>query len=185
MTEIAPDDLPAATLARYADDDAAQAAIDAVLAAARRWCGWHVSPVRTNEVLDLDGPGGHVLSLPTLNLISVSAVTELGVALDVSTLDRSRRKGTLTKRFGCWTCRDGQIVATVTHGYTEAEAADWRQAVIDVVGTRSLSQVTTRDSGDMKRKRIDDVEYEWFESLISTDHELAAKFSAFRILQSP
>ncbi len=185
MAEIAPDDLSAATRARYADDDAAQAAIDAVLAAARRWCGWHVSPVRTNEVLDLDGPGGHVLSLPTLNLISVSAVTQLGASLDVSNLDRSRRKGTLTNRFGCWTCRDGSISATITHGYTEAEAADWRQAVIDVVGTRSLSQVTTRDSGDMKRKRIDDVEYEWFESLVSTDHELAAKFSAFRILQSP
>lgn len=185
MAEIAPDDLPAVTRARYADDDAAQAAIDAVLAAARRWCGWHVSPVREDDELDLDGPGGHVLSLPTLNLISVSAVTELGVSLDVSALDKSRRKGTLAKRYGCWTRRDGAIIATVTHGYTEAEAADWRQAIIDVVGTRSLSQTTTRDSGDMKRKRIDDVEYEWFEALISTDQELAAKFSAFRILQSP
>lgn len=185
MAEIAPDDLPAVTRARYRDDDAAQAAIDAVLAAARRWCGWHVSPVSEDDELDLDGPGGHVLSLPTLNLISVSAVTELGVSLDVSTLDKSRRKGTLTKRYGCWTRRDGAIIATVTHGYSEAEAADWRQAIIDVVGTRSLSQNTTRDSGDMKRKRIDDVEYEWFETLVSTDHELAAKFSAFRILQSP
>lgn len=185
MAEIAPDDLPAATRARYVDDTAAQAAINAVLAAARRWCGWHVSPVRTNEVLDLDGPGGHVLSLPTMNLIAVSAVTQLGVSLDVSTLDKSRRKGTITNMFGCWSCRDGSITATITHGYTEAEAADWRQAIVDVVGTRSLAQITSRDSGDLKRKRIDDVEYEWFESLVSTDHELAAKFSAFRILQSP
>ncbi|WP_079625323.1 hypothetical protein [Mycobacteroides abscessus] len=185
MSEIGPDDLPAATRARFADDDAAQAAIDAVLASARRWCGWHVSPVQTDVEMDMDGPGGHVLSLPTLNLISVSEVTERGVPLDVSTLDKSRRKGTITKPFGCWTHRDGAIVATVTHGYTEAEAADWRQAIVDVVGTRSLAQITTRDSGDMKRKRIDDVEYEWFESLVSTDHELAAKFSAFRILQSP
>ena len=64
MPELAPSDLPAATLAKFADADAAQAAINAALVAARRFCGWHVSPVREDDELVLDGPGGSVLSLP-------------------------------------------------------------------------------------------------------------------------
>lgn len=186
MPELAPADLPAAVLARFsaADDYAeARAAIDTALVAARRYTGWHVSPVRTNDELDVDGPGGRVLSLPTLNLTGVASVTELGVAVDVSSLDRSRRKGTLTKRSGCWTGRDGAITAVVTHGFTEAEALDWRRAVLAVVDT--WSQVSTRDSGDMKRKKVNNVEYEWFEALVSTTSELEAAFSQFRILPSP
>lgn len=182
MPELAPDDLPASVRALFADDDEAQDAIDAVLASARRYCGWHVSPVKTDDVIDMDGPGGRVLSLPTLNLLSVSAVTELGIALDVTMLDKSRRKGTLTKPYGCWTGRDGAIVATVTHGLTEAEAKDWRRAVVQLVGRRAQS---SRDSGDLKRKKVDDVEYEWFEAVVSVDSELSAVFVPFRILPSP
>lgn len=184
MPEIGPDDLPAAVLARFGGDaEKAQAAIDAALVAARRYCGWHVSPVQSDVELDLDGPGGRVLSLPTLNLLSVASVTEHGDTVDVSGLDLSRRKGTLTKRFGCWSGRDGSITAVITHGFTEAEAADWRKAVIDLVDARS--EAATRDGGDQKRKKVDDVEYEWFETLLSTNEELAATFSQFRILPSP
>lgn len=185
MAELAPDDLPAAVRARFEDDAAAQAAIDSALAAARRYCGWHVSPVRTNEVLaEIDGPGGRVLSLPTLNLISVASITELGAALDVTKLDRSRRKGTLTKHFGWWTCRDGAITATITHGLTEAEAADWRAAIVAVVDERSDPNAL-REDGDMKVKKVDDVQYEWFSTLVSVDQELAGKLSQFRILPAP
>lgn len=183
MAEIAPGDLPAAVLARFDDNAAAQGAIDTVLAAARRYCGWHVSPVKADDVIDMDGPGGRVLSLPTLNLLAVASVTEHGVAVSPTQLDRSRRKGTLTKPFGCWTSRDGAIVATVSHGFTEDEAKDWRRAVITMVD--KWSQVSSRDGGDMKRKRVDDVEYEWFETTVSTDAELSERFAAFRILQSP
>lgn len=181
MPELAPDDLPAAVRARFDSDPAAQSAINAVLAAARRYCGWHVSPVREDEVLDLDGPGGRVLSLPTLNLLSVSSVTESGVAVNVADLDRSRRKGTLTKPYGRWTCRDGAIEVTATHGFTEEEAADWRRAVVQLVGQRAQS---SRPSADLKRRKVDDVEYEWFEGLVSVDSELAAVFAPFRILPS-
>jgi len=183
MAELSHSDLPAAVLARFADNPAAQLAINAALAAARRYCGWHVSPVQTGVALDLDGPGGRVLSLPSLNLISVASVVELGESVDVSQLDRSRRKGTLTKRWGCWTGRDGGIVATVTHGFTEAEAADWRAGVIRLVGLRS--KLSQRDDPSMASKKIDDVEYQWFQTMISTDEELASMFSAFRILPSP
>ncbi len=184
MAELAPADLPAAVRARFADDTAAQAAIDAVLVAARRYCGWHVSPVRTGESIELDGPGGRVLSLPTLSLNSVTSVTELGVAVDVTKLDRSRRKGTLTKQmFDRWTCRDGAIIAVITHGYTEAEAADWRRAIIATVDARS--QPSLRDDSGLKVKKVDDIQYEWFEALMSVDAELSARFAPFRILPSP
>lgn len=181
MAELLYSDLPAEVLARFANNTKAQEAIDAALVAARRFCGWPVSPSRS-ETIVMDGSGGRVLSLPTLNLTAVASVTELGVAVDVSTLDRSQRKGTLTKRFGCWTGRDGAISATITHGYTEAEALDWRAAVLAMVDARS--QASQRDV-DMKRKKVRDVEYEWFTALLSTDEELSARFSQFRILPSP
>lgn len=184
MAELAYTDLPDAVLARFDDNTKAQAAIDGALVAARRFCGWHVSPVKTDDVLEVDGPGGRVLSLPTLNLSSVTSVTELGSAVDVTKLDRSRRKGTLTKRSGWWTCRDGAISATITHGFTEAEAADWRAAIIELVDERSRD-ASLRDSDRMARKRVDDVEYQWFATVISTNDELAAKFAQFRILPSP
>lgn len=183
MAELAYGDLPADILARFADNTKAQAAIDTALVAARRYCGWHVSPVRTGEVLDLDGPGGRVLSLPTLNLVSVASVTELGIAVDVTKLDRSRRKGTLTKQRGWWTRRDGAIGATITHGFTEAEASDWRAAVVKLVDLRS--RASERDTADLTRKKVDDVEYEWLAELVSNDKELGAMFGQFRILPSP
>ena len=182
MAELTYDDLPAEVLARFVDSVAAQEAIDTALVAARRYCGQHVSPVQT-VTLELDGPGGRVLSLPTLNLISVAAVTECGVAVDVSTLDRSKNKGTLTKQFGRWTGRDGAISVTITHGLTESEASDWRVGIIGLVDART--QTPDRDNSDMKRKKVRDVEVEWFEGAISTSDELAAKFSQFRILPSP
>jgi hypothetical protein len=49
MPELDTSDLPAAVLARFADDNAAQDAIDAALAAARRHCGWHVSPPKPDR----------------------------------------------------------------------------------------------------------------------------------------
>lgn len=182
MAELTYADLPAAVLARFADNAAAQAAIDTALVAARRFCGWHVSPSKAETVV-VDGPGGRVLSLPTLNLTAVASVTELGAAVDVSTLDRSRAKGTLTKQYGYWSGRDGSISATITHGFTEAEAADWRSAILKLVDTWSESP--DRDSADLKRKKVDDVELEWFEGAISTSEELSSKFSQFRILPSP
>ncbi|BBC53883.1 putative head-to-tail connector protein [Mycobacterium phage HC] len=181
MAELEPSDLPAKVRGLFADDTEAQTAINAALAAARRYCGWHVSPVRTDDEIEVDGSGGAVLSLPTLRLLDVKSVVELGTALDVDTLTWSRRKGTITKPWGRWTARDGGVVVTVTHGYTETEAADWRAAVVRLVAQRYGSK---RDSADLKRKKIDDVEYEWFEA-ISNDSELSALFSAFRILPSP
>lgn len=182
MTELAPSDLPASVRALFATDDEAQAAINAVLAAARRYCGWVVSPVAEDVDLVVDGPGGRVLSLPTLNLIELGMVDEDGTEWTPADL-RASRLGLVRKRSGgCWTGAYSAITATITHGYTEAEAADWRRAVVQLVGRRAQS---SRDSADLKRKKIDDVEYEWFEGVVSVDSELSAVFAPFRILPSP
>lgn len=173
------------------DDDVLQALLDAALAAARRYCGWPVTPVVADDELTVDGPGGRVLSLPTLNLITVTTVTEEGVALDVTKLDVSRRKGTVTKQHfycgGRWSHRDGSIAVKITHGFTEAEAADWRRAVLRLVNLMSREPIADaeRDSPEMKRKRIDDVDYEWYDKLISTNEQLSMLFSQYRILPSP
>lgn len=182
MAELAPDDLPSSTRARFTDDAAAQVAINAALAASRRYCGWWVSPVQTGVVMDVDGPGGRVLSLPTLNLIAVTELVDDDVTVDVSTLRVSRRKGVVSKKSGHWSSHYGAITATVTHGLAEAEAADWRQAVIRLVDIASKDTTSQRDGLDMKRKRVDDVDYEWYENLISTDARLGMLFSPFRIL---
>lgn len=170
------------------DDAVLQELLDAALAAARRYCGWPVSPVVADEDVVVDGPGGRVLSLPTLNLIEVTAVVEDGVTLDVSKLDVSRRKGTVRKYpWGCWSHRDGAIAVTMTHGFTEAEAADWRRGVLRLVNLMSLEPAgdAGRDTPALKRKLLVDVEYEWYEKLITVNEQLAAIFAPYQILPSP
>ena len=170
MAEIAPEDLSAEVLTRFGNDDvAAQSAINAVLSSARRYCRWHVSPVRTGDVLTLDGTGGRVLDIPTGNLTALTGVTENASVVDVATLSWSKN-GCVRKRSGaCWSSWYQSIVATITHGYTEVEAADWRRAIIEMVGDVSL-RLTDVDSivGPLKRKKVDDVEYEWSESDLVT-----------------
>ena len=164
MAEIGPEDLPAAALERFGDNDVAQAAIDAVLAAARAHCGWHVSPEREGDVLTLDGPGGRVLDLPTRKLTTLGEIVENGVERDVSTLAWSQNGSVRKRSGGCWSGVYRSIEATITHGYTEVEAADWRAAIVAMVVEVSYSAVDTSSgdtSGALKRKKIDDVEYEW------------------------
>lgn len=189
MAELAAADLATFTGGRLSASDPNTATVlAAALAAARRYCGWTVSPVATDVEITVDGPGGAVLALPTRNLIEVSALTENGSAVDVSTLDVSRVKGTVRKYpYGLWTGRDGGIAVTMTHGLTEAEAADWRRAVLRLADLMSsdTSASGLRDDGDLVRKRVDDVEYQWAEGLIAADDRLAALLSQFRILQAP
>lgn len=192
MAELAPSDLPAAVRGRFADDDTAQAWIDKALSVVRRYCGWHVCPLSTAETMELDGPGGRVLSLPTLNLVSVSAVTECGTAVNVATLDRSRRKGTLTKPFGYWTSRDGAISVQATHGFTETEAAGWRQGVLELVDRMSAAVgAVAGNSGPMVEKTVDDVTYKWQTTVGDPGNQLLFSMlnrellDPYRILPSP
>lgn len=139
MPELAAADVENYTQGRLDKDDPETARmLAAALAAARRYCGWHVSPVLTDVEVVVDGPAGPVLSLPTLNLISVGEISESGASLDVSQLDVSRR-GSVRHPYGCWTGRYDAISVTMTHGFTEEAAADWRAAVLSFVDRSSMA----------------------------------------------
>lgn len=109
------------------------------LAAARRHCGWHVSPVIDDEQITLDGPGGRLLALPTLRLDGdgVTEIVEDGTALDISNLEVSK-KGMVRKRSGAfWTRRFSGLVVTMTHGYADAD--DFNAAVLSLIDRASFA----------------------------------------------
>ena len=150
----------------------------AALAAARRYCGWCVTPPET-VTLTIDGSGGPVLSLPTLYLTEVTAVTEDGVALDVDDLRVSKR-GQIRKRSGAWwTSAYAAVEVSFTHGYTTAKDFD---AAVEQAAA-ALEAAGTRTDTSLKRKKIDDVEYEWFESASSFLN--VSLLAPYRILPGP
>lgn len=161
-----------------------QTTLDAVLAAARRYCGWHVSPVQS-QVVSLNGTGQRRLFLATKRLVSLTSVVENGVDLTVGAdaVADPETPGLLWRLGGCWSPGIGNVQVRFEHGYTEAEAADWRRAVLKM--TQLWLQAPSRSSSDLKRKKVDDVEYEWFESVASTNVELAASFAQFRLIPAP
>lgn len=111
---------------------------DAELAAVRRYCGWHVCPVLTGDIVTLDGPGSQLLVLPTLRMSALTKVVEDGVELDLSTLAWSTR-GLVRKKSGArWSGEYGAIEVTFTHGFTAAEAADFQRAVQQVTDRNAL-----------------------------------------------
>lgn len=165
MAELTPADVSAYTKGRLDEGDPeTQRMLDAALASARRYCQWHVSPVKTGDVLTLDGPCGRVLDLPTRRLSAVTTVTEDGTTVDVTKLNWSEN-GSVRKSTGRrgWSCNYRSIVATITHGYTEEEAAGWRQAILEMVAEMSQMQAGEPGPERMTKKRVDDVEYDWSE----------------------
>lgn len=119
------------------DDDESQRQLDAALAAARRYCGWHVTPVLTSTTITVDGPGQKYLVLPTLNLTAVTAVVENGVSLNVATLGWSAR-GILVKTDNTWWAEGfSNITATVSHGYAVAD--DFESVIFSAVDRGGFS----------------------------------------------
>lgn len=187
MAELTAADLSAFTRGRLPDDEATQQLLDAALAAARRYCGWHVCPLRTDVQVEVDGSGA-ALSLPTLNLIAVSEVIEDGVSLDVARdLYWSQSKGLVYKRGWSRGWFGDSILVTMTHGFPEGEAADWRRAVLRLADQMSFDPASgERDGSNVRRKRVDDVELEWFaEGLITSDSQMSNLFLSYKILPSP
>lgn len=102
---------------------------DVARSVARRFCGWHVTPVNEDDVVTLDGPRSPLLVLPTLRLIELGGVVEDGVTLNVANLHWSTR-GLVRKKSGAnWSRNYGAIVVTMTHGFEAAEALDFTAAV--------------------------------------------------------
>lgn len=184
MAELTADDVEQYTRGRLkASDDETDRLLSGALAAARRACGWHVSPV-IEETLELDGEGGNVLSLPTLRIVTLTSVTELGRSYNVATeLDVSKRKGNIMKRGGgCWSNRYGAIEVTLEHGFTEEEAQDWRTAVLEA--TNRLAVDVFRKDPNVTRKRVDDVDIYWSDRVVG-EFENDPALGRFRILPGP
>jgi len=106
------------------DDDETQRQLDAALAAARNYCGWHVSPVAVGEQITLDGTGTSVLVLPTLKVTDLIEVEEDGATLELTDLSWSERGLILKKSGHWWSAMFRSITVTFSHGYSSAPDFD-------------------------------------------------------------
>lgn len=183
MSELSASDVEEFTSGRLVDDALTQAILDAALVTARRHCGWHVSPVRVNDEVVLDGPESRILNLPTRKLIALTSVEEDSNLVDLSTLRWSaggppgildRPVGVRKRSGGFWPCHYMAVTVTMTHGYTENEAADWRFAILSMVDRISMTTMAGATGGGMLTgKRIDDVAYTWASPLAGVGAENA------------
>lgn len=88
------------------------ARIAAASASVRSACNWHIAPV-VEQTFTVDSPGGRMLTLPTLRLVEVLAVSQNGVDVDVDTLEWSH-DGYLR---GVWVRRLQGVQVTIRHGF--------------------------------------------------------------------
>jgi hypothetical protein len=179
MPELSVDDVDRYTGGRLpAGAEETSRLLDAALVQVRRWCGWHVTPVAQTTVT-IDGPGTLDLLLPTLALRELVSLTEDGVAVDVDNLEVSGR-GLVRKRSRMpWTSTYGGITVTMSHGFDICP--DFDAAVLAAVDASSL--ISGR--GDMIRKRIDDVEYQWSGVGESSTGLPTGRLAAFRLESRP
>lgn len=124
-------------------DELQQTRLDGVLAAIRGYCGWHIAPAY-DATFVVDGPGGRVLSLPTLHLNSVASVTENGAAIADDAYEWSH-DGTL-RRSCNWTSRYRGVVVVANHGYPQAPG-DLLAVVLDAA-SRAMAVPVGEDAAD-------------------------------------
>jgi hypothetical protein len=132
-----------------ADDLRVQDALAAVSRSIRRRAGWHITPVVTGHAMALDGPGGTVLSLPTLKLVALTSITDDETVLTPATdLRISPSTGLVKKRDGCnWTSHYGAIAVVMDHG--EEDAPDLANLALKLVarGLASPMGATREQAG--------------------------------------
>lgn len=133
---LTPAQFSAGTGGKFAENDPrVQPLIDGATRAIRRYCGWHIAGEYT-ETLTLDGPGGSILSMPTLHVKEIVEMTERETVLDVANLEWSV-KGMVRRRHGCWTDRFRGITVELTHGFEDAP--DVVQIIQQVVANAIVS----------------------------------------------
>ena len=168
MAELSNADVVAYTNGRLADDAETTRMLAAALSAARREAGWHVSPVVT-ETVGLDGPNSRMLRLPTRKVVELIEITEDDVTVDLSTVrvsagsmpGRGRPVAVRKVSDGWWSANYDAIVVEMEHGYTEAEAASWRQGILSMVDQMSTVPINAGTGvSDMAQRgwRVDDVQ---------------------------
>lgn len=119
-----------------ADDPRIPGLIDGATKGVRRYCRWHVAPVIT-ETRTFDGPGGNLLVLPSLHVVSVSRVVENGVALLEGVDFDWSENGEILRLCRPWTHRWRAIEVEFKHGFESA--ADLVQVIQQVVANAAAS----------------------------------------------
>jgi hypothetical protein len=124
------------------------------------------------ETIVLDGPGGRLLSVRTLKVVGTPTVTEDG--RPVAARWSAQAPGCARKaNGGYWSGEFSAIEVTITHGKTEEEAADWRDAICSMVEEMALRNKVDKSTGrsmrDLNRKKVDDVELDWASLRSSAD----------------
>jgi hypothetical protein len=138
MPELTAFDVDQYTQGRLAEGDPETVRLLAAgLSAARQFCGWHVTPVRPSVAVELDGPGGRILVLPTLKLVELTEVTEDGAVVPISDLYVSKRGLVRKKGGGYWSSHYGAITVSMEHGLEDA--ADFNAAVLSYVDRSSFA----------------------------------------------
>ncbi len=171
MAELSALDVENYTNGRLRSDDPEVARmLDAALVTARRYCGWAVTPVIVDNAVTLDGPGSRILMLPTRKLVRLTSISENGTPLSLASVSAtpggppgitSRPAAVRKASRGWWGHTYQSIDVVMTHGYTEAEAADWRYAVLSMVDEMGQIQMSGTSELDIVSKKVDDVTYRW------------------------
>jgi hypothetical protein len=119
----------------------------------RRYCGWHVSPVRSDTFV-VDGGGWPYIVIPTLKVDSITSCTEDGVTVPVDEIEQyTNEPGILYRKDGFWR---GRVVVTVEHGFAAAEAMAFREEVLALID-RTVASAGTGLSGQLTGIEVDDV----------------------------
>ncbi|OBB20610.1 hypothetical protein [Mycolicibacterium elephantis] len=142
MPELEPVDLERYTQGRLNKDDSETARLlEGALGLARQYCGWPVTPEQVDVEVTVDGPRPWALELrlPTLQLNSITSLSEDGVELDVANDLEWSEDGTVVKKNrSFWTAKRRGIVAVITHGLPDGpEAKAWQSAVLSVADRAS------------------------------------------------
>lgn len=130
-----------------ANDSRVQVALAAVSADIRREAGWHIFPRVTDHALVLDGPGGRILSVPSMKIHAVHSIVQEGEPLDLAQVDVSRDTGLMERRDGTWTRRYGQLVVTLDHGFDKADELVQMTLNITARGLASPMGATREQAG--------------------------------------
>lgn len=94
--------------------DREQDYLNAAEGAVRAYCGWHIAPVITEDIV-LDGSGANHVLLPSLQVVDITAATNAGTELDPLGLEWS--EAGMVRLPGSWTSRLRGVRMTVTHGF--------------------------------------------------------------------
>ena len=112
-------------------DSQEQQDLEAAEAAVRSYCGWHIAPVVTEDLV-LDGSGTSTLFLKTLRLKDVTAAEVSGTVLDVAGLEWS--EAGYLRTAGAWPDRLRSVRVTAVHGF---ESAPDVAAIVRAIAARA------------------------------------------------